>query len=44
MTGEGDFRIAMPDGGFAFKNAIDWLAKWDRIMTHLRHLPPAEVG
>jgi phage recombination protein Bet len=39
LTGEGDFRIAMPDGGFAFKNAIDWLAKWDRIMSDYRDRP-----
>jgi phage recombination protein Bet len=39
LTGEGDFRIAMPDGGFAYTNSIDWLAKWDQLIVQYRDKP-----
>lgn len=35
----GDWRIALPDGGFAFRNSIDWLAQWDKLMVQFKDQP-----
>jgi phage recombination protein Bet len=35
----GDWRIATPDGGFAFRNSIDWLAQWDKLIAQYKDQP-----
>jgi phage recombination protein Bet len=37
--GAGDWRIATDSGGFAFRNSIDWLAQWDKIIAQFRDKP-----
>jgi phage recombination protein Bet len=37
--GPGDYRIALPSGGFIYENSIDWLAGWDKLLDELKDRP-----